>query len=127
MALVLQKSVLRGKAETWTAENITESSLSMEEVFAGLREQIKKVLSECVQKNRILKFQFFVECKYNRLGEETILNFKTKSTLLTEESDLDKEIEAGFNKLLCERGECDIKNSSHCFEKIIKFNLKINK
>jgi hypothetical protein len=62
MAMILQTSVLHGKVETWTAANIEETSWNMEEFFKGLREQIKKVLSECVQKKRILKFKFFVEC-----------------------------------------------------------------
>jgi len=128
MTLVLEESALGRKVETWTTrEDLGDVGMDMKEMLNGVREQVTRMLSRAVERKKMVRFQFLVECEYSKDGEVCKLNFKTKSYVLTEGDDITAEIEKGFNKLLIEKGECEVKGSSHCFERIISFKLKVYK
>ena len=128
MELVLEESALGGKVETWTTrEDLGDVGMDMEVLLNGVREQVTRMLSEAVNKKKMVRFQFLVECEYSKEGEVCRLNFKTKSYVLTEGDEISAEVEICYNKLLIEKGECEVKGSSHCFERIISFKLKVYK
>lgn len=127
MELVLVRSAFQGKVERWSVQHIGETCRSMEDFLEDLREQIQEILRKNVEKNKVVRFQFYIESQYTKDGDVSKLNFKTKSIILTVESSIANEIESGFNKLLTERGECEAKNSGQCFEKVVKFEMRINK
>jgi hypothetical protein len=93
-----------------------------------LKYEMENKIKGVLQTHTALKFNIFVETEFtNVAGEFCQRSFKTKNAILYKTSDAIPIIEDGFQKLLAEKGEGEMKKSGWNFHKVKRVEIRINK